>query len=69
MISYSIEYYVKADPSMTIHCESVDAKNVQSAKRKIEMKLAKQTNRFRPPSKQIHFVRIGILRAIINGYY
>ena len=69
MTSYSIQYYIKRDESMTLFIEQVDAKDLRSAKRKIEVRLAKRINKERCPSRQIKHVQIKIIRFTIIGYY
>lgn len=68
MVSYGVKYFVKNNPSITYR-ENIDAKNLKSAKHKIESRLAKKENKKRVPSKQIKVVRIEIVDYSINGYY
>lgn len=68
MTSYTVKYVVKKYPDV-IRREYVDAKDLKSAKHKIETKLAKIENKSRPTSKQLKVVRIEILDYSINGYY
>ena len=74
MTAYYIKYQVKTEqkywkeetPTYSIH---IDAKDLKSAKHKIETMLAKEQNRKRTPSKQIKFVRIEVMDYSVIGYY
>ena len=67
MVAYSIKYQIKK--TGLIQKENIDAKDLKSAKHKIESKLAKMENKNRVPSKQIKVVKIEVLDYSINGYY
>ena len=67
MTAYTIYYQIKKN-GITKR-ESIDAKDLKSAKHKIETKLAKAENKNRPVSKQVKVIRIEILDYSVNGYY
>lgn len=67
MVAYTINYQIKKNG--IIKKEYVDARDLKSAKHKIESKLAKVENKNKPLSKQIKTVRIEILNYSIIGYY
>lgn len=74
MTSYNVRYVVKSKSCVAhregdVCRETVDAKDLKSAKHKIETKLAKIENRYRIPSKQLKVVKIEVLDYSINGYY
>ena len=70
MTSYTIKYTInKEKNSSRVNQVNVDAKDLKSAKHKIESKLAKQYNRLVTPSKQVKLVKVTLLDVIINGYY
>lgn len=64
-----VAYVIKFERKGIERTEHVDAKDLKSAKRKIERKLAIIENHFRPKSKQTETVRIKILSYSIVGYY
>lgn len=68
MTAYTIEYQIKKTPG-TIHTTSIDAKDLKSAKNKIEKGLAKIYNKTKPVSKQIKAIKIEILDYSVIGYY
>lgn len=67
MTSYTIYYQIKKN-GITKR-EGIDAKDLKSAKHKIETKLAKAENKNKPASKQVKAVRIEILDYSVIGYY
>lgn len=69
MTSYNVYYKINRDKSEKEYCVTKDAKDLKSAKNKIEKELAKKYNKLVPPSKQVKNVRVTILKYSINGYY
>lgn len=67
MTSYYIKYQINKNGINRE--ESIEAKDLKSAKHKIESKLAKQENKYKPTSKQVKSIRITILDVTVNGYY
>lgn len=69
MTSYNVYYTINKEKDGREYCTTKDAKDLKSAKNKIEKDLAKKYNKTVTASKQVKNIRITVLRYSINGYY